>query len=48
MRGGALISSALSLLGGANLITFLIDESGHIAHAIDKPACANHTEEAVS
>jgi peroxiredoxin Q/BCP len=45
MGGGGLISSAMSLLGVANRITFIIDESGHIAHIIDKPDCANHAEE---
>ena len=45
MGGGGLISSAMSLLGVANRITFIIDESGHIAHIIDTPDCANHAEE---
>lgn len=43
--GGGLIGAAKSLLGVANRITFIIDESGHIAHIIDKPDCANHAEE---
>ncbi len=43
--GGGLMGAAASLFGVANRITFIIDESGHIAHIIDKPDCANHAEE---
>lgn len=43
--GGGLMGAAKSLFGVANRITFIIDESGHIAHIIDKPDCANHAEE---
>ncbi len=39
------MGAAMSLLGVANRITFIIDENGHIAHIIDKPDCANHAEE---
>ncbi len=35
----------MSLFGVANRITFILDESGHIAHIIDKPDCASHAEE---
>ncbi|HOW76938.1 MAG TPA: peroxiredoxin [Candidatus Competibacteraceae bacterium] len=42
---GGLMGTAMSLFGVANRITFIIDESGHIAHIIDKPDCANHAEE---
>jgi len=45
---GGMISAAINLLGMANRITFIIDESGHIAHVIDKPDCANHAEEVLS
>lgn len=43
--GGGLMGAAKSLFGVANRITFIIDESGHIAHIIDKPDCANHADE---
>lgn len=43
--GSGLIGAAKSLFGVANRITFIIDESGHIAHIIDKPDCANHAEQ---
>ena len=43
--GGGMIGAAINLLGMANRITFIIDESGHIAHIIDKPDCAHHAEE---
>jgi peroxiredoxin Q/BCP len=43
--GGGVMAAAMSLFGVANRITFIIDESGHIAHIIDKPDCANHAEE---
>lgn len=42
---GGMIGAAINLLGMANRITFIIDESGHIAHIIDKPDCARHAEE---
>ena len=42
---GGMISVAINLLGMANRITFIIDESGHIAHILDKPDCAHHAEE---
>ena len=42
---GGLMGTAMNLFGVANRITFIIDESGHIAHIIDKPDCANHAEE---
>ncbi|MFO1372465.1 MAG: peroxiredoxin [Candidatus Competibacteraceae bacterium] len=40
-----LVGAAMNLMGIANRITFIIDESGHIAHIIDKPDCAHHAEE---
>ena len=43
--GGGIVGAAINLLGMASRITFIIDESGHIAHIIDKPNCANHAEE---
>ena len=43
--GGGMINAAMNLLGMANRVTFIIDESGHIAHIIDKPDCAHHAEE---
>ena len=43
--GNGLMGTAMSLFGVANRITFIIDESGHIAHIIDKPDCPNHAEE---
>lgn len=45
MGGSGLMGTAASLFGVANRITFIIDESGHIAHIIDKPDCAHHAEE---
>ena len=39
------MGTAMNLFGVASRITFIIDESGHIAHIIDKPDCANHAEE---
>lgn len=45
MGGGGLMGAAKSLFGVANRITFIIDESGHIAHILDKPDCAHHAEE---
>jgi peroxiredoxin Q/BCP len=42
---GGIVSAAMNLLGMANRVTFIIDESGHIAHIIDKPDCAHHAEE---
>ncbi|MCB1769652.1 MAG: peroxiredoxin [Candidatus Competibacteraceae bacterium] len=45
---GGLMGTAASLFGVANRITYLIDESGHIAHIIDKPNCANHAEEVLN
>lgn len=43
--GGGLMGAARNLLGIASRITYIIDESGHIAHIIDKPDCANHAGE---
>ena len=43
--GGGVMGTAMSLFGVANRITFILDESGHIAHIIDKPDCASHAEE---
>lgn len=43
--GGGLMGMARGLLGIADRITFVIDESGRIAHVIDKPDCPNHAEE---
>jgi peroxiredoxin Q/BCP len=43
--GGGLVGTAINLFGVANRITFLIDESGHIAHIIDHPDTAHHAEE---
>ena len=43
--GGGLMGAARNLLGIANRITYIIDESGHIAHIIDRPDCANHAGE---
>lgn len=36
---------ALGMLGMTRRITFIIDETGHIAHIIDHPDCANHGAE---
>lgn len=46
--GGGMINAAMNLLGMANRITFIIDESGRIAHIIDKPDCAHHAEEVLA
>lgn len=43
--GGGLVGLALSALGVANRITFIINEQGDIAHIIDSPNCPNHAEE---
>lgn len=43
-----MIGAAINLLGMASRVTFIIDESGHIAHIIDKPDCANHAEEVLN
>ncbi|MBL8258973.1 MAG: peroxiredoxin [Candidatus Competibacteraceae bacterium] len=43
--GGGLIGAAKSLFGVANRVTFIIDESGRIAHIIEAPDCANHADE---
>lgn len=48
MGGSGLLNTAKSLLGVANRITFIIDESGHIAHIIEKPDCDNHAEEVLN
>jgi len=45
---GGLMGAAMSLLGVANRITFIIDESGHIAHIIEKPDCDHHAEEVLT
>lgn len=45
MGGGGLMGTAMSLLGVANRVTFIIDESGHIAHILDSPDCTHHAEE---
>lgn len=44
-ESGGLLGTAMSLMGVANRITFIIDESGHIAHIIDKPNSAHHALE---
>lgn len=43
--GDGLLGVAKSLFGVANRITFIIDETGHIAHIIAQPNCANHAEQ---
>ncbi|HAO33120.1 MAG TPA: peroxiredoxin [Candidatus Competibacter sp.] len=43
--GGGVIGAAKSLFGVANRMTFIIDESGHIAHIIQSPDCADHAGE---
>jgi peroxiredoxin Q/BCP len=45
LGGGGLMGFALGMLGMAKRITFIIDESGNIAHIIDAPDCAHHGEE---
>ena len=46
--GGGMIGAAINLLGMASRVTFIIDESGHIAHIIDKPDCTHHAEEVLN
>lgn len=46
--GGGLLGGAMKLLGVASRMTFIIDESGHIAHVIDQPDCARHAEEVLA
>ena len=43
--GDGLMGAARNLLGIANRMTYIIDESGHIAHIIGEPDCANHAGE---
>lgn len=43
--GGGLLGTAMGLFGVANRVTFIIDESGRIAHVIDHPDCPNHARE---
>jgi len=45
LGSGGLMGTTASLFGVASRITYIIDESGHIAHIINKPDCANHAEE---
>lgn len=45
LGSSGLIGAAKNLFGVANRMTFIIDESGRIAHIIDKPDCANHAEQ---
>ncbi|HCB12766.1 MAG TPA: peroxiredoxin [Gammaproteobacteria bacterium] len=45
---GGLMGTTASLFGVASRITYLIDESGHIAHILDKPDCANHAQEVLN
>ncbi len=42
------MGTTASLFGVASRITYLIDESGHIAHILDKPDCANHAQEVLN
>lgn len=43
--GSGLMGAAKNLFGVANRITFIINESGHIAQIIEQPNCANHAEQ---
>ena len=45
MGGGGMVSMAKSLVGIADRITFIIDESGKIAHIISRPDTASHAQE---
>jgi thioredoxin-dependent peroxiredoxin len=45
LGGPGLISKLKSAVGMAARVTFMIDESGRIAHVIDKPDVLNHAEE---
>jgi peroxiredoxin Q/BCP len=48
LGGGGLKSIAMKVLGLANRVTFIIDESGHVQHIIDDPNCANHAGEVLA
>ncbi len=45
IASGGLMGTAMGLLGVASRITFIINESGYIAHIIEKPDCPNHAQE---
>lgn len=45
LGGSGLVAKLKSAVGMSDRITFIIDESGRIAHVIDKPDVANHAEE---
>jgi len=45
---GGLMGTTASLFGVASRITYLIDESGHIAHILVKTDCANHAQEVLN
>jgi thioredoxin-dependent peroxiredoxin len=46
--GGGLLSAAMSMVGMADRVTFIIDEKGKIAHVIDSPDTQNHAEEVLA
>jgi peroxiredoxin Q/BCP len=48
LGGGGLVSKLKSAAGMADRVTFVIDESGRIAHVISKPDVANHAEEVLA
>jgi peroxiredoxin Q/BCP len=48
LGGAGLISKLKSAVGMADRVTFVIDESGRIAHVIDRPDVANHAEEVLA
>jgi thioredoxin-dependent peroxiredoxin len=45
LGGDGLISKLKSAVGMADRVTFVIDETGRIAHVVDKPDVARHGEE---
>ena len=46
--GGGLVGTVKNLLGVAKRMTFIIDESGHIAHIISQPDCGRHAAEVLA
>lgn len=48
LGGGGIVSRLKSAAGMADRVTFVIDESGRIAHVIAKPDTARHAEEVLA
>ena len=46
--GDGMVGTLKNLLGMAQRMTFIIDDSGHIAHIITKPDCGRHAAEVLA